>query len=56
MKKYIKWMVGALIVAELILIGSDTYIYLSKGFCKHNINGRIIATVDNLINFSGWAE
>lgn len=38
-----------------LLVG-DTYIYCKHKVSKITINGRIIAKLDNLINFSGMAS
>jgi hypothetical protein len=59
MKKFKKLIINCLIllfVSELGLLIGETYIYTKYDYCRLNINGRIVAKVDNTINFSGWAS
>lgn len=59
MKKFKKIMVLILIFGVILeggLLVRETYTYINYKYCHFSINGRIVAKVDNLINFSGMAS
>jgi len=59
MKKFKKFIIMVLIFAVTIESGAlvgEAYSYKKNKYCKGTVNGRIVAKIDNLINFSGMAS
>ena len=55
-RKITKTIIIGLVIIELALLGIETKSYVTNKYSNITINGRIVAGIDNIVNFSGMAR